>query len=61
VRLGVLDSIGMAISGAVAVAGVFILSKYHPDAQVDPPSAAVRAAEAAAASETAVEEELERN
>jgi len=61
VRLGVLDSIGMAISGAVAVAGVFILSKYHPDAQVDPPSAAVRAAEAAAATENAVEEELERN
>jgi hypothetical protein len=62
VRLGVLDSIGMAISGAVAVAGVFILSKYHPDAQVNPPSAAALAAEAAEAAENAaVEEELERN
>jgi hypothetical protein len=62
VRLGVLDSIGMAISGAVAVAGVFILSKYHPDAQVDPPSAAALAAEAAEVAENAaVEEKLERN
>ncbi|MGC3992940.1 MAG: hypothetical protein QM779_02225 [Propionicimonas sp.] len=33
VRLGPLDALGMAISGAVAVAGVFLLSKYHPDAQ----------------------------
>jgi hypothetical protein len=38
VRLGVLDSVGMAISGAIAVAGVVILSKYHPDAQVDRPA-----------------------
>lgn len=33
VRLGPWDSLGMAISGAVAVAGVVILSKYHPDSQ----------------------------
>lgn len=37
VRLGPLDALGMAISGAVAVAGVVLLSKYHPDAQVDGP------------------------
>jgi drug/metabolite transporter (DMT)-like permease len=36
VRLGVGDAIGMAISGAVAVAGVVVLSKYHPDAQRSP-------------------------
>jgi drug/metabolite transporter (DMT)-like permease len=28
-----LDGIGMVISGAVAISGVVILSKYHPDAQ----------------------------
>ena len=38
VRLGPLDAVGMAISGAVAVAGVFVLSKYHPDAQGRPPA-----------------------
>lgn len=39
VRLGVLDAVGMAISGAVAVAGVFVLSRYHPDAQRNRPAA----------------------
>ncbi len=33
VLLGVGDAIGMALSGAVAVAGVVVLSKYHPEAQ----------------------------
>jgi hypothetical protein len=33
VLLTVGDAIGMAISGAVAVAGVVVLSKYHPEAQ----------------------------
>ncbi len=58
VRLGVIDSIGMAISGAVAVTGVFILSKYHPDAQVDPPATPAPATEPA--ERVAVIEELER-
>jgi hypothetical protein len=40
VRLGPWDAFGMALSGAVAVAGVFILSKYHPDAQVARPKPA---------------------
>ena len=40
VRLGPLDALGMALSGAVAVAGVVVLSKYHPDAQVARPVAA---------------------
>ena len=35
--LGVGDAVGMALSGAVAVAGVVVLSKYHPEAQVNPP------------------------
>ena len=39
VLLGPLDALGMAISGAVAVAGVFVLSKYHPDAQGREPAA----------------------
>lgn len=33
VRLTAGDAIGMVISGAVAISGVVILSKYHPDAQ----------------------------
>ena len=37
VLLCVGDAIGMALSGAVAVAGVVVLSKYHPDAQVNRP------------------------
>lgn len=36
VRMGLGDAVGMAISGAVAVAGVVVLSKFHPDAQLDP-------------------------
>lgn len=32
-RLGFGDAVGMLLSGAVAVAGVVVLSKYHPDAQ----------------------------
>ncbi|MFZ0529838.1 MAG: hypothetical protein WAL91_04805 [Propionicimonas sp.] len=39
VRLGVWDAVAMAISGAVAVAGVVVLSKYHPDAQRARPAA----------------------
>ena len=39
VLLGGWDAVGMAISGAVAVAGVVVLSKYHPDAQVARPAA----------------------
>jgi drug/metabolite transporter (DMT)-like permease len=31
--LGPMDAVGMIISGAVAISGVVILSKYHPDAQ----------------------------
>jgi hypothetical protein len=58
VRLGVLDSIGMAVSGAVAVTGVFILSKYHPDAQLDPPATPAPATEPA--ERVAVIEQLER-
>lgn len=38
VRLGITDAIAMAISGAVAVAGVVVLSKHHPDAQQDHPA-----------------------
>ncbi|HQY98716.1 MAG TPA: hypothetical protein PKV13_01810 [Propionicimonas sp.] len=38
VRLGAWDAVGMAVSGAVAVAGVVVLSKYHPDAQTARPS-----------------------
>lgn len=41
VRLGPLDAFAMAVSGAVAVAGVYVLSKYHPDAQgraLEPPA-----------------------
>jgi drug/metabolite transporter (DMT)-like permease len=45
VLLGPLDAVGMAISGAVAVAGVFVLSKYHPDAQGRAPAAAAAADE----------------
>jgi drug/metabolite transporter (DMT)-like permease len=37
VRLGPLDALGMALSGAVAVAGVVILSRFHPDAQTNAP------------------------
>lgn len=37
VLLGGWDAVGMVISGAVAVAGVVVLSKYHPDAQVARP------------------------
>jgi drug/metabolite transporter (DMT)-like permease len=40
VRLGFFDGVGMAISGAIAVAGVVILSKYHPDAQGNQPKPA---------------------
>lgn len=43
VRLGFLDAVGMGISGAVAVAGVVVLSKYHPDAQRNTPAAATGA------------------
>jgi drug/metabolite transporter (DMT)-like permease len=32
-RLGVLDAFGMLLTGAIAIGGVVILSKYHPDAQ----------------------------
>lgn len=45
VLLGVGDAIGMAISGAVAVGGVVVLSKYHPEAQVNRPVAIDAAAE----------------
>ncbi|HOC12935.1 MAG TPA: hypothetical protein PLL50_11115 [Propionicimonas sp.] len=38
VLLGGWDAVGMVISGAVAVAGVVVLSKYHPDAQVARPA-----------------------
>lgn len=31
--LGVTDAFGMLITGAIAIGGVVILSKYHPDAQ----------------------------
>lgn len=37
VRLGAWDAVGMALSGAVAVAGVVVLSKFHPDAQRSAP------------------------
>ena len=33
VRLAAVDALGMVISGAVAIAGVVILSRFHPDAQ----------------------------
>jgi drug/metabolite transporter (DMT)-like permease len=33
VLLGPSDAVGMVISGAVAIAGVVILSRFHPDAQ----------------------------
>ncbi|HEY3339397.1 MAG TPA: hypothetical protein VGK18_12915 [Propionicimonas sp.] len=64
VRLGWTDAVGMLISGAVAVGGVVILSKYHPEAQHN--QIATRAAEArdeAAREEAARDgaaEELER-
>jgi drug/metabolite transporter (DMT)-like permease len=32
-RLGILDGLGMILTGAIAIGGVVILSKYHPDAQ----------------------------
>lgn len=35
--LGPGDAVGMVISGAVAVAGVVILSRFHPDAQTNEP------------------------
>ena len=38
------DAVGMALSGAVAVAGVVVLSKYHPDAQVARPKTETRSA-----------------
>jgi hypothetical protein len=44
VLLGWTDSVGMLLSGAVAVGGVVILSKYHPEAQHN--QIATRAAEA---------------
>lgn len=36
-RVGALDALGMVASGAVAVAGVVILSMNHPDSQVNSP------------------------
>jgi drug/metabolite transporter (DMT)-like permease len=56
VRLGLFQGIGMAISGAVAVAGVVILSKYHPDAQGNRPARPVEAA----VTDVVAAEELER-
>jgi drug/metabolite transporter (DMT)-like permease len=35
VRLGALDALGMAVSGAVAVAGVVVLSLNHPGSQAN--------------------------
>ncbi len=37
-RLNVLDAFTMAVSGVVAIAGVFVLSRYHPDAQGNRPA-----------------------
>lgn len=46
-----LDAIGMALSGAVAVGGVVILSKYHPEAQRAPePAQALAQGDSASAS-----------
>ncbi len=36
-RLGFPEALGMLVSGAIAVAGVVVLSKYHPDAQHNEP------------------------
>lgn len=32
VRVGLLDAFGMALAGAVAISGVLLLSRHHPDA-----------------------------
>lgn len=37
VLLGPWDAVGMVLSGAVAVAGVVVLSRYHPEAQHNTP------------------------
>ena len=46
VRLGWTDALGMLVSGAIAVGGVVILSKYHPDAQHNRPTPTAAAPEA---------------
>ena len=46
VRLGWTDALGMLVSGAIAVGGVVILSKYHPEAQHNRPTPTADAAEA---------------
>ena len=48
VRLGWTDALGMLVSGAIAVGGVVILSKYHPEAQRNKPTPAPAVATAAA-------------
>ena len=50
-RLGWTDALGMLISGAVAVGGVVILSKYHPEAQHNQIAARVETARSLAAAE----------
>ena len=41
-RVGFLDAFGMGLSGAVAVAGVVVLSRFHPESLTDPEPVSVR-------------------
>lgn len=40
--LGPLDAVGMVITGAIAVGGVVVLSRYHPESLSDPAPVSVR-------------------